>query len=408
MSQPLTFVVLNAGRDDLNEIRTALAADGRGRLLMASDETEQISANIMRWRPSAVIVMLGQQPEPVPLLIERIATECPSTMIICASRNASPDLILRSLRSGAREFLRLPVIPDEFKIVLDRAAELSAGDAEAPKKRGRVVAVFSSKGGCGVSFIATNLAAAINKPTALVDFNLQTGNLDLFLGVEPKFSVADLIENRARLDDALLRSYLAPHSANLSLLAAPREASSGEDIKPEQIFDVIQVLRERYGCIVMDTPHTFDENTLAALDQADDILLVISVDIPSIRSAQRSLAIFDRLSYTRQKVCVVINRWSKQIDPELQKVERYVGDRIVGYVPSDYRAVISSINLGRPLVELQPSSTIAKEIRRIAAAVTGLTGGRLEREARPGLMKSIFRRGASPESLSLRETLDKA
>lgn len=408
MTQPLTFVVLNAARDDLSEIRTALAADGRGRLLMASEETDQISQNLMRWRPSAVIVMLGQQSEPAPLLIERIVADCPDTMVICASRNASPDLILRSLRSGAREFLRLPVIPEEFKIVLDRTAEFGFGRAEAPKKRGRVVAVFSSKGGCGVSFIAANLAAAINKPTVLVDFNLQTGDLDLFLGVEPKFSVADLVENRARLDDSLLHSYLVPHSPKLSLVAAPREAGSAEDIRPEHIFDVIQVLRERYSYIVLDTPHTFDENTLAALDQSDEILLVLSVDIPSIRSAQRALQIFDRLSYPRHKVRVVINRWSKQIDPELQKVERYIGDRVVGHVPSDYRAVVSSINLGQPLVESQPSSIIAREIKRIAATITGSTEGRIEQESRSSRMKSIFRRSAAPESLSLRETLDKA
>ena len=210
------------------------------------------------------------------------------------------------------------------------------------------------------------------------------------------------------MDDALLHSYLVPHSPKLSLVAAPREPGSAEDIRPEHIFDVIQVLRERYSYIILDTPHTFDGNTLAALDQSDDILLVLSADIPSIRSAQRALQIFDRLSYPRHKVRVVINRWSKQIDPELQKVERYIGDRVAGYVSSDYRAVVNSINLGQPLVESQPSSVIAKEIKRIAATVTGSAEGHIEHEPRARRMKSIFRRSTAPEPLSLRETLDKA
>src|SRR5947209_5146240 len=371
MSQQLTFVILSSGLDSLRELRGALATSDDTRLLAAGDDTEQMLPEVERLRPSAAIVTLGQEPEQALKFVERVAAVSPSTAIICASRDASPDVIVRALRAGARDFLRLPVSPSEFQTVLARTAEFCHVQPAAPKKQGRAVAVFSSKGGCGTSFIATNLAASLKGPTVLVDLNLQAGDLTLFLGIEPKYSIADLVENREQADDAMLKSYLAPHSANLSLLAAPREADAADDIEAEHVFSVIQILRERFDFVVIDPQHTFDSITLAALDQVDEILMVLTLDIPAIRSAQRALAIFDRLGYPRHKVHIVVNRWSKQIDLDLRQVERYLGESVTGFITSDYRAVVNSINLGQPLVESEPTSRIAGEIRQIAATVRG-------------------------------------
>jgi pilus assembly protein CpaE len=396
MTQQLTFVILSTGLETFKELRGALSNETGARLLAGGDDAEQVFAEIERLRPSAVVVALGQTPENELKFVSRVASECPQTAIICASRDASPDLILRSIRAGAREFLRLPVIADEFKTVFRRTSEFCAGQVEAPKKRGRVVAVFSSKGGCGTTFIATNLAASLNAPTVLVDLNLQSGDLGLFLGVEPKFSIADLVENRERVDDSLLGSYLAPHSAHLSLLAAPREADSADDIEPEHVFDVLEILRERHDYVVVDPQHTFDAITLAALDQADDILLVLTLDIPAIRCAQRALAIFDRLGYPRHKVHIVVNRFSKQIDLDLRQVERYLGVPVMSYVQSDYRTAVNSINLGQPLVESEPSSKLASEIRQMGAALTGVAHAPETTESpRRGLLGSLFRRQAA-------------
>ncbi|HLM59067.1 MAG TPA: AAA family ATPase [Pyrinomonadaceae bacterium] len=395
MTQQLTFVVLSTGLETFREIRGAISAQDGARLLAGGDDTEQVVGEIVRLKPSAAIIALGQTPEAELRVVERVARECPQTAVICASRDASPDLILRSLRAGAREFLRLPVIPEEFRTVYERTAQFCAVQPEAPKKRGRVVAVFSSKGGTGTTFIAANVAAAMSAPTVLVDLNLQAGDLGLFLGVEPKFSIADLVENRERVDDSLLRSYLAPHSANLSLLAAPREADSADDIEPEHVFEVLEILRERHEYVVIDPQHTFDAITLAALDQADDILLVLTLDIPAIRSTQRALQIFDRLGYPRHKLHVVVNRFSKQIDLDLRQVERFLGERVMGYVQSDYKTAVNSINLGQPLVTSEPGSKIATELRQIASQVTGAAPAQApqqEPQPRRRLFGSLLRR----------------
>ncbi|HEX8140906.1 MAG TPA: AAA family ATPase [Pyrinomonadaceae bacterium] len=390
MTQPLTFVILSTGLDTFKEIRGALqAADGR--LLAGGDDPEQVYEQIVHLRPSAAVITLGPNAEQGLALIERLTSEAVPTALICAARDASPELILRSMRAGAREFLRLPVIKEEFDTVLARTAEVCATRVEMPRKKGRLIAVFSSKGGCGTTFIATNLAAATAQPTVLVDLNLQAGDLPLFLGIEAKYSIADMVENRERMDDSLLTSYVTPYSSNLALLAAPREADSADDIEPEHVFEALERLRERYEYVVLDPQHTFDAITLAALDQADDIVLVLTLDIPAIRSAQRSLEIFDRLGYPRKKVRVIVNRWSKQIDLDLRQVEKFLGEPVVGFVPSDYQPVVNSINLGQPLVLSGSASKIATEIRRITGTILGNDASFIEAvPQRKGFLGSLF------------------
>jgi pilus assembly protein CpaE len=391
MTQQLTFVILSAGLEMFRELRGALSTQEGARLLVGGDDAEQIFPEIERLRPSAVVIALGPEPEAELRFVERVARECPRSAVICASRDASPDLILRSIRAGAREFLRLPLRAEEFATVYQRTAEFCAVQPEAPKRRGRVISVFSSKGGTGTTFIATNVAAALRKPTVLVDLNLQAGDLGLFLGVEPKFSIADLVENRERVDDSLLRSYLTPHSETLALLAAPREADSADDIEAEHVYQVLEILRERHDYVVVDPQHTFDSITLSALDQSDEILLVLTLDIPAIRSTQRALQIFDRLGYPRHKLHVVVNRFSKQIDLDLRQVERFLGERVAGYVQSDYRTAVNSINLGQPLVDSDPQSKIGTELRQIAAR---FGAGALAHapDTRRRLLGSLFRR----------------
>ena len=400
MTQSITVVVLSTGLDNFKEIRAALAVDGRAQLLAGGNDPEQLHEEILRLKPAAAIIALNNNSEQAIKFIQRLRTESPTTAVISAARDASPDLILQSLRAGAREFLRLPISNDELKTVIDQVAEFSAGQVEAPKKKGRMIAVFSSKGGCGTSFVATNLAAATNTPTVLVDLNLQAGDLPLFLGIDPKYSVADMAENRSRLDDALIHSFVAPYSSNLSLLAAPKEADSADEIEPEHVFDVLQRLRESYDYVVLDPQHTFDSITLAALDQADEIVLVLTLDIPAIRSTQRALEIFDRLGYPRKKIRIVVNRWSKQIDLDLRQVEKFLGEPVIGFIPSDYQTAVTSIILGQPLVQSEPNSKIAQEIRRIARTLA--TGGvevQAEPKPRRTLWSSIFHKETPQGSL---------
>ena len=407
MTQQLTFVVLSTGLDNFKEIRGGLASDGRVHILAGGNDVEQVHEEIRRLKPSGAIIALGSNSEQAIKLIQKLSSEQTSTAIISAAQNASADLMLQSLRAGAREFLHLPIAAEELKTVLDRVSEFWAGQLETPKKKGRMVAVFSSKGGCGTSFIATNLAASTAARTVLVDLNLQAGDLPLLLGLDPKYSIADMVENRVRLDDALIASFVTPYSSKLSLLAAPKEADAADEIVPDHVFQVLQRLRESYEYIVLDPQHTFDAITLAALDQSDEIVLVLTLDIPAIRSTQRALAIFDRLGYPRKKIRIVVNRWSKQIDLDLRQVEKFLGEPVIGFIPSDYQTAVTSINLGCPLVQSESDSKISVEIKRIAQTIAGSEIPIEESKPRRALWTSLFKRPLNSPQLDFQASMEK-
>jgi pilus assembly protein CpaE len=378
MNQSLTFAIFGKEPNALKELGSTLAAYERVRLLAGGNQAWQAAqfyAEVVRLRPAAAIILLGADPEQELALISQLAHECPETLLIGAAHNTSPDLILNSLRAGAQEFLRLPVIAAEFEAVLDRAAEFAGRRASAARKLGRVVTVFSNKGGCGTSFLASNLAAslgALGAQTAILDLNLQTGDLGFFFHLDPKFSITNVIENLTRMDDALLTSLLTPYSPYVSLLPAPRDVEAALGVQAEHVREVIELLRKRFDYVVIDLPHTFYEVTLAALDLADEILLAMTMDVMTIRSAQRTLSVFDRLDYSREKVRVVVNRWNrKSLNLDWQQVERFLGKCAVCFLPDDPRAAVHSVNLGQPLVEAHPSAPISVEIRGLAKTISG-------------------------------------
>jgi pilus assembly protein CpaE len=405
--QPLSIILLSKNSESSQQLRDALARSTRVRILATCENADQMLADIIRMRPSAAVITLeAENSDKEFLLIKKLVAASPGTAVITAARDASPSLILGSMRSGAREFLQIPIIDDELQMVLDRTAEFCSASDISSRKTGRVIAVFSGKGGAGVSFFATNLASAMNLPTLLVDLNLQAGDAASFLGLEARYSLADFVSNRARLDDSLISSLITPYSGTLSLLAAPLEAHEAEEIKPRDLTEILHLLSQRYECIVLDLPHTFDPVTVAALDRADDIFLLLTLDIPGIRSTKRALTVFDRLDYPRRKIRVVVNRWSKNIDVELQKVQTHLGERFIGLVPNDYRKVMDSINLGQPHVQAEPSSKITAEIRRIAKLVSE-DNQPASPQPRKRLLGGMFgRQSSSPESLQLAAVAD--
>lgn len=410
MKRNLTFILLSKDPTDSKEIGRALSNHPGASLLMVTDDPQQAFTETARLRPTALIINFAQIGDPGLKLVQSVTAECPRSAVICASRDASPDLILRSLRVGARDFIRLPINEEDLATVFERTTQFSVEHAESENKRGRAIAVFSSKGGCGCSLIAANLAMLQNAPTALVDLNLQSGDLELLLGVKPKFSLADVVENRDRLDDALLTSYLTQRSKNVSLLAAPLTAESAEDIEPRHIYEIMELLRQRFDSVIIDTPHSFDAVTISALDHADQILMVLTLEIHAIRSTRRALEIFDRLGYPRKKIRLVVNRWSKNNELDQKQVESFLGERVVGFVQSDYRAAVNSINLGQPLVESAPASRVTADLRAIAAK---LFEGSVDQpatvvETKRGLNSLFRRQQVDNEDFGLRAALDRA
>ncbi len=366
MSSNLTIVVLTAGRESAQALQAALSVERRLRVLATSDRPDMVYAETLRGRPSAVILALGNNPQAAWELSRRIHATNPDTLIICAAHNPTPEVILESLRAGACEFLRLPIIAEEFNTVLGRVQLFSTSQTKEMRKKGRIVAVHAGKGGSGASFIAANLAASVATPTVLLDLDLRSGSQDVFFGVKPKYSIHDLVVNQARLDDELLTSFLTPLRAQLKLLAAPLEVEWGQDLRAEHVQEFLPLLRERYDHVILDLPRHLDAISLAALEQADEIVLVFTLDLLAARGAQRSLMLFKRMGFPPQKIKLVANRRAKNSSLDLAQVEQFLGGKIACCISNDYASVMDSINHGQPLVQFAPTSPLTAEIRKLA------------------------------------------
>jgi len=214
--QGLTFITLGKDSESSKELTKALSSTGWGRILAEYDNPTEFLANVSRLRPSAAVITLRQDHlDNGFALIKELIAAAPTTAIVTASSEASPAMIMGSIRAGAREFLQLPVNPEELRTAMERIAEFCRTTPNSASNNSQLIAVFSGKGGAGASFFATNLAAAMNTQTLLVDLNLQAGDAASFLGLEAKYSLIDFVKNRARLDESLITNLVTPHSTNL-------------------------------------------------------------------------------------------------------------------------------------------------------------------------------------------------
>ena len=374
MSNAISLVVI--GRSLSQQERMLLRTACRVQLAIVAElpNAPQVIEELNRLRPRAALFLLSGDLNHSFQMVERIKHELPETKVVCSSEDASTEVILQSFRSGAFEFLRQPFAEAEVENVFEKL--ISSGSATPTKApQGRVIAVYASKGGCGTTFVTANLAASLAKQarsrTCVVDLNLQAGDQPLYLGVEPSYSIHDIVRNFDRLDEQLLANYLTQRSKLISLLAAPTDIGKDEDIQVEHVTKAITLLRTQVEYVLIDPPRVLNEITIGALDAADDLILLLTLDIPSIRSAKRSLDIFTRLGYDRQRIKVIINRFSRTPEFEQKQVERVLDTKIFATISNDYHAAIASINVGEPLVLSKTPSKIINDFGIIVQKLTG-------------------------------------
>jgi pilus assembly protein CpaE len=374
VSKGISVVVI--GRSLNQQERTRLRSASQAPLAIVAElpNAPQVLDELNRLRPQAALVLLNGELNHSFQLVERIHQELPETAVICSSEDSSPDVILQSFRSGAMEFLRLPLVETEVASVFAKIEQ--AVSTRPEETHGRVIAVYASKGGCGTTFVTANLAASLarlsRKHACVIDLNLQAGDQPLYLGLEPNYSIHDVVRNFDRLDDQLIASYLTQRSKHLALLAAPTEIGKDEDVRVEHVTRCISLLRAQTEYVVIDPPRVLNELTISALDAADDLILLLTLDIPAIRSAKRALDIFARLGYDRSRVKVVINRYTKTPEFDLKQVGKVLETDVFGTISNDYQAAISSINVGEPLTLSKTQSRIVHDFISLASKLSGI------------------------------------
>ena len=329
---------------------------------------------IIETRTNIIIVDISEDPDVTFELIYKITSLNKQAKIIVTSYNTDADLVIKSMRTGAREFLTKPLKEEELQNAIIKMRDLSLGNLSDNNKC-KIISTFSNKGGIGKTAIAVNLALELANLTkekvALIDLNLQLGDVTTFLDLNPSFDISYVVNNINRVDETFLLSTLEKYKdTSLYVLADPPYLEQAEDITSDQISKLFDVLKETFSYIIVDTGSNFDGKTITVLDNSDLILLVTTVNLPAIRNCQRCLELFDRLGYSKEKAKIVLNRYMENEEIKTEDVEDVLDRKVYWKIPNNYFSIMSAINKGIPVGMVNPDSNIARNYRDLAAMLS--------------------------------------
>lgn len=409
-----------------------MAGSGKIRILIVDDvaESRDNVAKLLRFEPDVQIVGtadggeaaidLAFRLEPDVILMDvnmpgvdgitaatRISGRLPNTAVIMMSVQNEPDYLRRSMLAGAREFLAKPFSLDELidsvrhvhqlsqtnrRVVADRTAALSSSPA-ASGERARVITVFSLKGGVGRSTVAVNLAVALrhraDREVALVDGNLLYGDLGVMLNLTDNKTIGDAVRQFDTLDRDLINDILVTHSSGVRVLLAPPDPQTGEQVSADHLRQVMQHLSPMFGHVVVDTRPSFDEATIALLDLADVIVLVLTLELTAIKGAKQYLELCDLLGYDADKIVLVLNRSTVPAGIPIEDVAGSLRGELAAQLPDDPILALRAINEGVPFVQSAPNAPLSQEVTRLAALVAAAGGVPEEARERPTTLRPV-------------------
>jgi pilus assembly protein CpaE len=302
---------------------------------------------------------------------ERISQAVPFCQIIMMSVQGEADYLRRSMLAGAREFLIKPFSSDELISSVRRVHQLGttrrqamptmtkgpvggATSAEPPKAQGKIVSVFSAKGGVGCSTIAVNIAIALQQSAAgkvaVVDTSLQFGDVGVLLNLYASRTIADLSPHSDELDNELIEDVFIAHSSGVKALLAPPRPEEADTVPAILLTNILGRLRKIFDIIIVDTSSVLDDVVLSVLDVSDKIIVVTTPEIPAIKNAKLFFEVTEALEYDRDRVLFVLNKADKRVNIRAEDIENNIKYRIAGQLPLDERSVTNAVNQGVPYV----------------------------------------------------------
>lgn len=330
---------------------------------------------------------------------EAIRKKLPHVQVIILSVQGDQNYMRRAMLAGARDFLTKPPMADELISAIRRAGEMAQQERTknaqvrgAPVSpgapigsglsltQGKVVTVYSPKGGTGCTTLAVNLALALhNEDTrvTLVDGNFQFGDVAVFVNEQGKNTILDIAARVNELDPEVVEGVMINHAATgVHILAAPSRPEYAEKVTGDQFSQLIEYLRQMYAYVVIDTTPILTDITLAAIDKSDVIVLVTTQDIPSIKNARLFLDLLQTIGIERERIVFAMNRFDKRVAITPERVGDNLKQEVVAVIPMDERVVVPAVNRGIPFIldnKTQPSArgilSLAESVRETLAAI---------------------------------------
>lgn len=302
--------------------------------------------------------------------------------IIMMSIQEEREYIKKAMSAGARDYVVKPFKVNELLDTIKRIFQVDqakkkkiANPITASKIQSKVISVFSTKGGVGKTTIATNLAVAIatttQKKVALLDFDLQFGDVAISLNLYVKNTITELIKDMSNVEheNDMIEEYMLAHYSGVRVLAAPIKPENAEYVNAEHIKKIIDILKGRFEYIIIDTAQGFDDTVITALDESNTILYISTLDLPSIKNTKNGLEVMKTLNYSNEKVRVVVNKSNESFGIKHLDFKAALNVELFAIIPDDLASVAISVNNGHPLVSHRRSSTVSKRIFKLAQTI---------------------------------------
>jgi pilus assembly protein CpaE len=365
------------------QVRSTLVRELQGRknieaIIECGDSTSALK-QAEESTPDVVLMGVDLQPEDGFETVRKIVASVPGVSAVLVAVNPVPAHFRKALQAGARDLLEVPVDKKELIAALEGAAEVSKGKRSALQgiaaqmatqkgpKVGKRIVIFSTKGGTGKTFVATNLAAGLaqtGKRVALVDLDLQFGDAAIALGLVPQRTIYDLVQGYPEFDVPLLEEFMVKHSSGLSVLPAPLYPDEAEKITISDVQAVLDVIQHGYDYVVVDTPPFFEERILIALDWADHVLLIAGLDIPSVKHLKTVFRTMGLMAYPEEKLLIVMNRADSKVGLEVSEVEKHLGRKVRTAISSSVE-VPRALNAGELLLLTKPGAKVSRELTEL-------------------------------------------
>jgi pilus assembly protein CpaE len=381
--------------DGLSELCEAIGKQGEVELVGRSPEVRDAAAALAGGHLEAVLHATRSSTLPSDeIAAVREYTRAP--IVILASGETS-TLLDEALEADVADVLLLPQLTENVVFAIRKASHAGRRiqTAGGGRPRGRVITVFSPKGGTGKTVTATNLATCLakrhGKRTLLLDLDLQFGDAAIMLGIEPEKTIQDLVAAPGELDPEKLAGYTTQHPCGLDVLPAPVRPEDAELVTETKLARLLEVAREPYDLIIVDTSPFFHGPMLATLDRTDELLLVCGLDVPTIKNVRLSLQTLELLSFPQARIRVILNRANSNVGLKRSEVESALETKIAFELPSD-RAVPLAVNRSKPVVLSDEGADFSGSIRLMARSL--LAAEKKSAAARRRWLPTLARAGA--------------
>jgi len=387
MGAPIRIlVVLDAGAER-NVVEAVLPATSGVELLSIAEGLPAGWREVGEDDVDAVLVATGQSPAGALGFTEGVTAEYPDRAVLVLHGGGVNGLATRALEAGAEDVVALPVadgeppspadrerVSIELLVALEKGVARRRRATEGPRvAQGRMVAVVGPKGGCGKTIVACNLAAALaeaGERVALVDLDLQFGDVGLIMGLPPTHTLYDLVTSGGGLDAEKLGDYLTTHESGARVLQAPARPDQAAMVDVEFLRQMFGVLRATEDWIIVDSSPGFPPEVIAAIDSATDVCVVGTVDGASLKNTKLGLETLELMGVDDDAITLVLNRADSRVGITPEDARSVVG-RVADVSLPSHRDVPRSANEGRPIVMSQPSSEAARALRSLAAGYLG-------------------------------------